>query len=63
MEFTEALRLAPDSAQTHWHLGAALAYRGVREQAIEHLRRSVQLDPTNAQARHDLDALLTPSLR
>ena len=26
-EFREALRLDPGSAQTHWHLGAALAYR------------------------------------
>jgi Flp pilus assembly protein TadD len=58
-EFREALRLGPDSAPTHWHLGAALAYRGAREEAVEHLRRSVQLDPSNPAARHDLDAVLT----
>ena len=54
-EFREALRLDPDSAQTHWHLGAALAYRGARDEAVEHLRESVQLDPSNVNARHDLD--------
>ena len=27
-EFREALRLEPESAKTHWHLGAALASRG-----------------------------------
>ena len=58
-EFREALRLEPDSARTHWHLGAALASRVEdMEEAIEHLRRSVQLDPNNDHARNDLDAVL-----
>ena len=56
-EFREALRLEPDSAQTHWHLGAALASRGAVGEAAEHLRRSVQIDPTNALVRQDLQAL------
>jgi len=57
-EFREASRLAPDSASTHWHLGAALASAGVRDEAIAHLRRAVELDPANANARHDLDVVL-----
>ena len=40
-----ALTLDPESAATHWHLGAALASRNRREEALEHLQRSVQLDP------------------
>jgi hypothetical protein len=37
----------------HWHLGAALAERGALEEAEEHLRISVQRDPTNVDAAHD----------
>src|SRR5262249_46790767 len=36
-EFRSALQLAPDSALTHWHLGAALASRGDRLEALAHL--------------------------
>jgi Flp pilus assembly protein TadD len=76
-EFREALRLDPDSAMTHWHLGAALAAVGdggaralhpapcvgcrqasVRDEAIAHLRRSVQLDPGNGDAQCDLGRML-----
>jgi spermidine synthase/tetratricopeptide (TPR) repeat protein len=67
-EFGDALRLDPDSAMTHWHLGAALAAGGnhgaralqasAREQAIAHLRRSVQLDPRNGDAQYDLARML-----
>jgi hypothetical protein len=44
-EFRQSLQLAPDSAQTLWHLGAALASKGELEEAAELLRRSVQRDP------------------
>ena len=57
-EFREALRLEPDSAETHWNLGLALASRGAPEEAIAHLRRVVQLDPTNGQAHYDLASTL-----
>jgi len=56
-QFREAIRLEPDSAVTHWHLGAALAATGARREALEHLRRSVELDPTNAFARNDLNTV------
>jgi spermidine synthase len=57
-EFRRALDLAPDSAATHWHLGAALAERGALEEAEVHLRASVQSDPTNVDAIHDLESVV-----
>ena len=57
-EFRAALRLDRNSSATHWHLGAALAARGARQEAVEHLRRAVELDPGNADARNDLMAVL-----
>ena len=57
-EFRRALDLAPDSAETHWHLGAALAERGALEEAESHLRTSVQRDPTNGSAIHDLETVV-----
>ncbi|MEO8255807.1 MAG: fused MFS/spermidine synthase [Acidobacteriota bacterium] len=63
-EFRDAVRQDPESAMTHWHLGAALASPsvigrdGAREEAIGHLRKSLQLDPGNALVRQDLTAVL-----
>jgi Flp pilus assembly protein TadD len=56
-EFREALRLSPDSAAAHWQLGKALASRREGE-ALDHLRRSVELDPANHAARYDLATAL-----
>jgi tetratricopeptide (TPR) repeat protein len=58
LQFRQGLRLDPDAAGTHWHLVAALAERGALQEAEEHLRTSVQRDPGNEAARHDLDAVL-----
>jgi len=52
-EFQEALRVDPNSAAAHWHLGQALATRA-QDGAIDHLRRSVELGPDNAAAQRDL---------
>ena len=58
-EFRRALALDPNLAETHWHLGAALAATGSRdEEALVHLRRAAELDPASAQIRHDLDAVI-----
>jgi Flp pilus assembly protein TadD len=57
-EFREALRLDPESAVTHWHLGAALASYGATEEALVHLQRSVALDPSNEAAHNDVGAVL-----
>jgi Flp pilus assembly protein TadD len=59
--FRTALRFDSDSAVSHWHLGAALAQTGAREEAIGHLQRSVDLDPTNQYARNDLAAVVSAS--
>jgi predicted membrane-bound spermidine synthase len=57
-EFRQSLTLRPDSAQTLWHLGAALASKGDLEGAADLLRSSVQHDPTNKDAQHDLDTVI-----
>jgi tetratricopeptide (TPR) repeat protein len=57
-EFRQSLTLQPDSAQTLWHLGAALASKGDLEGAADLLRSSVQHDPTNQDAQHDLDTVI-----
>ena len=58
-EFRRALALDPNLAETHWHLGAALAATGSGdEEALVHLRRAAELDPASAQIRHDLDAVI-----
>ena len=58
-EFRQSLQLESDSAQTLWHLGAALASKGELEEAAVLLRRSVQRDPTNKDAQNDLDTVTT----
>ena len=57
-EFRHALELEPDSAQTEWHLGAALASKGALTEAADVLSRSVQRDPRNVDAKHDLETVL-----
>jgi tetratricopeptide (TPR) repeat protein len=52
-ELRDALRLAPNSAQTRWHLGRALSATSAPE-AIDHLTHAVDLTPDNAAARYDL---------
>jgi spermidine synthase len=58
-EFRQSLQLDADSAETLWHLGAALASKGDLEEAAELLRRSVQRDPSNKDAQHDLETVMT----
>jgi len=59
--FRKAVEIDPNSAPSHWHLGAALAQTGAREEAIRHLQRSIDLDPGNHDARADLDAVKAAS--
>jgi protein O-GlcNAc transferase len=54
-EFREALRLDPDSATAHWNLGRTLT---APEDALPHLRRSVELEPRRAEARYQLATVL-----
>ena len=57
VELQEALRIDPNLASAHWHLGRALAPRA-RTDAIQHLRRAVELAPDNMAARYDLAVAL-----
>jgi Flp pilus assembly protein TadD len=61
--FRKAVDIDPNSAPSHWHLGAALAQTGAREEAIGHLQRSIALDPNNQYARADLAALTAGRIR
>ena len=61
--FRKAVDIDPNSAPSHWHLGAALAQTGAREEAIGHLQRSIALDPNNQYAQADLAALTAGRIR
>ncbi len=43
--YRRALDLRPDYAEAHAGLGIALTHLGQRDEAVEHLRKAVQLDP------------------
>ena len=53
-QFDTALRLKPDSAETHFNLGVAHGDRGNRAEAIRHLQEAIRLRPDFAQARDEL---------
>ena len=46
----DALKLEPDSAPYHYHLGLAYSKLGNKPQAKQHLRRALEVDPKSAQA-------------
>src|SRR6266446_1257486 len=53
-QFTEALRMNPNSADAHSNLGAALAQMGRISEAIEELKAAVRINPNNIDARNNL---------
>ena len=55
--FSEALRLDPGNAETHYNLGVALDSLGRTDEAIEHFSEAVRLNPDNARAHNNLGAL------
>jgi protein O-mannosyl-transferase len=55
--YTESLRLAPDSAASHYNLGIILVRMGRRSDAAGHIMRAVELDPANQQLRQYYDSL------
>ena len=57
-EFREALRLDPDSAADALAPGRGAGVAARADEALAHLRRSVQLDPGNAVRANDLNAVL-----
>jgi Flp pilus assembly protein TadD len=53
-QLNEALRLNPNSAETHEALGAALAMSGKAEQSITHFLAALRIRPDWALARDNL---------
>ena len=49
-EYEEALRLQPELAQAHFHLGVLLFDRKSLEEASAHLAEATRVDANNAQA-------------
>ena len=60
-EFREAIRLRPDFAEAHNHLGLVLIQTGEDEAGIAALREAVRISPDYAEARANLGAALTPT--
>ncbi len=55
--FREAIAARPGYAVAHANLAEVLLRKGARDEAIEHLRRAVEIDPGYAKAREKLEAL------
>jgi tetratricopeptide (TPR) repeat protein len=60
-QFREAIRIRPDFAAAHNHLGLVLLQEGDDAGAIAALREAVRLDPDYADAHANLGAALTPT--
>ena len=60
-EFRDAIRLRPDFAEAHNHLGLVLIQAGEDEAGIASLREAVRISPDYAEARANLGAALTPT--
>jgi len=59
--FREAIRLRPDFAEAHNHLGLVLIQAGDDDAGIASLREAVRNGPDYAEARANLGAALTPT--
>ena len=53
----EAVRLHPDFAEGHNNLGNALAALGRTDEAIGHYRAALEINPSYAEARSNLEAV------
>jgi tetratricopeptide (TPR) repeat protein len=56
-EFLEAVRLAPENADIHYHFGLYYKAMRVRSRAIAEFRTALSLNPRHQQARGELEAL------
>jgi tetratricopeptide (TPR) repeat protein len=56
--WTQAVRTAPDSSIAHYSLGVILSSRGKLQEAIEHYRRAVQINPVYVDAYNNLGSAL-----
>lgn len=62
-EFRKALELAPGAVRAHMRYGVFLNFLGRHEEAIEHLKRAIQLDPLPSEPRVHLATALYFSRR
>jgi protein O-mannosyl-transferase len=62
-QFTEALRIDPNSAEAHNNLGFALLLTGRASAAIEHCEQALRIDPTHALAHNNLGNALVQTGR
>ena len=46
--YRSVLEVEPDNAEAHFNLGLVVSRKGLWSQAIPHLRRAIQTDPTRA---------------
>jgi tetratricopeptide (TPR) repeat protein len=60
-EFRDAIRLRPDFAEAHNHLGLVLIQTGEDEAGIASFREAVRISPDYAEAHANLGAALTPT--
>ena len=60
---TEVLQIAPNDAVAHNLVGVALASTGNMAEAIPHFRRATEIDPSDAQARANLERALISTSR
>ena len=52
--YQASLRLRPNHAETHNHVGLALAKRGDFVEARQHFKTAIRLDPDYVEAKHNL---------
>jgi Flp pilus assembly protein TadD len=58
---TEAVRLAPGSAEAHHILGNVLEQKGLSADSLREYREAVRLDPKDTRSQLDLGAVLVQS--
>jgi len=58
LAWRNAIKLEPENANAHYHLGVSLQSRGQFEEAIAEYRKSLELNPDNAAAYDNLGVIL-----
>jgi tetratricopeptide (TPR) repeat protein len=59
--FEEAARLLPNNADTQFHWAEGLLKAGRTEEAVRHLRRTLELDPNHGGAKYWLERATAPT--
>ena len=58
MHFLDQIEVRSHDADFHNNLGVALAMQGKLDEAVEHFRRAVELDPDSVEAQTNLATAL-----